>query len=68
MFVSTAAHEKQSMTDHFVCVLLYSYLCEDQFEPTTYGVRRFWESEDILASPHFVLPPLMDCLGVKTWF
>ena len=33
-----------------VCVLLYSYLCEDQIEPTTYGVRTFWESEDLLVT------------------
>ena len=35
------------MIEVFVCVeggggLLYSYLCEDQFETTTYGVRTFW--------------------------
>ena len=43
-------------------------LCEDQFKSITYKVRTLWESEDLLAGPHFVTPPLIDFLGVKTWF
>lgn len=31
-----------------VCVYLCSYLCENQFESSTWGVRTFLESKDIL--------------------
>ena len=41
-----------------VCLYMYRYLCEDNFEPTTYRVRTFW--------PALSDPCLMACFRVET--